>query len=86
MFDKPNKPMKETGDRIVNGEATEPDEFPWIVSLQALMRNNHGKKKWVHLCGGSLLTPNLILTAAHCDKIFDAEGNLAEFRIVAGKL
>lgn len=43
--------------RIVNGNSTTIEHFPWIVSMQY-----YGS----HRCGGSIITTNRILTAAHC--------------------
>ena len=41
---------------IVGGSDAQPGEFPWIASLATTS----------HFCGGSVLTSNTILTAAHC--------------------
>ncbi|XP_030059680.1 transmembrane protease serine 2 [Microcaecilia unicolor] len=56
--------------RIVGGSQATLGQWPWQVSL-----HYNGK----HLCGGSIITPNWILTAAHC-----VEGNngIAYFWIV----
>lgn len=43
--------------RVVNGNATTIEHYPWIVSMQY-----YGS----HRCGGSIITTNRILTAAHC--------------------
>jgi trypsin len=45
--------------RIVNGTDAADGEFPFAVSIR---RSNNG----MHTCGGSILTPNFVLTAAHC--------------------
>lgn len=43
--------------RIVGGVEATPGEMPFIVSLQTDGR---------HFCGGSLIGPDVVLTAAHC--------------------
>ncbi|XP_065433691.1 transmembrane protease serine 3 [Chrysemys picta bellii] len=43
--------------RIVGGNASSPWQWPWQVSLQF---------QGFHLCGGSIITPWWIVTAAHC--------------------
>ncbi|XP_075776401.1 transmembrane protease serine 3 [Pelodiscus sinensis] len=43
--------------RIVGGNASSPKQWPWQVSLQF---------EGFHLCGGSIITPRWIITAAHC--------------------
>lgn len=44
--------------QIVGGTEALRTEAPWAVSLQA---NGYG-----HFCGGSLISPDTIITAAHC--------------------
>ncbi|XP_026576693.1 chymotrypsin-C-like [Pseudonaja textilis] len=47
--------------RVVGGEDVRPHSWPWQVSLQ------YDKKGvWAHTCGGTLIDPNWVLTAAHC--------------------
>lgn len=43
--------------RIIGGEETTIDKFPYQVSLMS-----YG----YHICGGSIINKNHVLTAAHC--------------------
>ena len=43
---------------IINGDDAEEHEYPFMVRL--LFLGSH------HMCGASLIRPNVVLTAAHC--------------------
>ncbi|XP_054905474.1 elastase 2 like [Poeciliopsis prolifica] len=47
--------------RVVNGEDVRPHSWPWQISLQY---NSNGE--WRHTCGGTLISSQWVLTAAHC--------------------
>lgn len=47
--------------KIVGGEETAPNEFPWQALLVVKIVDNEDK-----ICGGSLINDQWILTAAHC--------------------
>uniref|UniRef100_A0A8D2LCL8 Peptidase S1 domain-containing protein n=1 Tax=Varanus komodoensis TaxID=61221 RepID=A0A8D2LCL8_VARKO len=55
------KPVYSASARVVNGEDAVPYSWPWQISLQY-------EKDGVfrHTCGGSLIAPNWVMTAAHC--------------------
>lgn len=46
---------------VVNGWMAEKTRFPWHVVIFSLHEGN-----WSFICGGSLISEHIILTAAHC--------------------
>uniref|UniRef100_A0A8C6XYZ7 Transmembrane serine protease 2 n=1 Tax=Naja naja TaxID=35670 RepID=A0A8C6XYZ7_NAJNA len=61
--------------RIVGGDAALPGEWPWQVSLHI---------RRTHLCGGSIITPEWIVTAAHC--VEGAHSDPSYWKVYAGIL
>lgn len=47
--------------RIINGAAATVNQFPWHAQITGYLRNNQ-----TTLCGGALVSPTHVLTAAHC--------------------
>ena len=50
--------------RIINGTETVKNEFPWQVGL--IVHDELGVRIKYPVCGGSIISSNTILTAAHC--------------------
>ncbi|CAM9699591.1 unnamed protein product [Lampetra fluviatilis] len=63
--------------RIVGGEFSHPNSWPWMASLRP------GKNYRSGICGASLIHPRWILTAAHCIRK-NADGSLPDFHAVLG--
>ena len=49
--------------RVVGGVDAEKGEVPWQVQIKYFSKITN---KYRHLCGGSLLSSDTVLTAAHC--------------------
>ena len=61
------------GARVVNGDDAAPHSWPWQISLRVNGR---------HICGGSLIKPGWVVTAAHCvERNPDPSG----YTVVVGK-
>ena len=66
-----NKPFSA---RVVNGENASPHAWPWQISLRVNGR---------HICGGSLIDKDWVVTAAHC---VDRNPRPSGYTVVVGKL
>ncbi|XP_060535914.1 modular serine protease-like [Cylas formicarius] len=67
---------------LVDGKEIEAGEFPWTIAIYR--KSPSGSYR--NICGGSMLTQNLVLTAGHC--VTDSKGrprDTAIYKIAAGK-
>ncbi|KAJ2948955.1 hypothetical protein O0L34_g5893 [Tuta absoluta] len=81
--------------RVVNGQPVELGEIPYQIALMTRIPKGRKKGLYSAFCGGSIIGPSKILTAAHCverKRLFDCgKGRLkwSDFRndrVVAGQL
>ncbi|XP_066104612.1 plasminogen [Saccopteryx bilineata] len=70
---KPKVEPKKCPGRVVGGCVANPHSWPWQISL----RTRFGQ----HFCGGTLIAPEWVLTAAHC---LERSSRPSSYRVVLG--
>lgn len=63
--DGPSSSSLPISPRIIGGTVTGSDRFPFVASLL-------DTGTMAHICGGTLVAPDVVLTAGHCSSYFDS--------------
>lgn len=71
-------PKPQITPRIYGGRLAKPYQFPFIASIRAKDRS----ELFGHVCGGTILSSKLVLTAAHCTKSNGQD--VKEYRVFIG--
>ncbi|CAG0898358.1 unnamed protein product [Darwinula stevensoni] len=68
-------------DDATSGSESQFGEFPWMTAILHEEPSAQGRLQYVYLCGGSLIHPQAVLTAAHCvhNYLSDYKGLRARF-------
>ncbi|MEU5984501.1 serine protease [Streptomyces sp. NPDC047434] len=71
---------------VVGGQPARTEEAPWVVALSS--RDRFGGTRAGQFCGGVVVAPTRVLTAAHClgrEVLGGEPSQLPDFKVIAGR-
>jgi trypsin len=72
--------------RIVGGGPATPGESPWVAAILSSERVSPGQSdSRRQFCGGTLIRPTIVLTAAHCVLESGVKTDASEIQVVVGR-
>ncbi|MFC1434654.1 serine protease [Streptacidiphilus sp. N1-3] len=71
--------------RIIGGSSADTGQEPWMVALAS--RSVYGDSRSGQFCGGTLVTPTKVVTAAHClyDESTMRPANRPDLKVIVGR-
>lgn len=71
--------------RVIGGAADSTEQHPWVVALAS--RDQFGTVRSGQFCGGALVTPTKVVTAAHCfyDETTGLPTDRPNLRVIVGR-
>lgn len=81
---KTNAPIQA---RIINGvEVSPPGRYPWMVGVVGVRVSTSGEESESFRCGGSLISPDTVLSASHCYFSSGTASNVGSFDFMRVKI
>lgn len=76
-------PISQGNTLVVNGFEAKLGVFPWHVGIY----NKKAENEYEQICGGTLISNNLVVSAAHCfyDEVYNILQNKSRYAVAAGK-
>ncbi|XP_073814914.1 serine protease ea-like [Musca autumnalis] len=81
VLPSPGECGKSMSNRILRGNVTDIDEYPWM----ALIQFKAGPNRFHFKCGGSLINSRYVITAGHCVKHKNINPNLELYAVRLGE-
>ncbi|KAL7287423.1 hypothetical protein TKK_0018533 [Trichogramma kaykai] len=73
--------FKDASNKIIGGDGAQIQDYPYQISMRWMTR---GLSKPMHFCGGSLVSRQHVVTAAHCVERKSSPQAIANMRIYTG--
>ncbi len=82
-FARPAAAAPDATASIIDGDSASISEWPWQVAVASSRSARSGSPRSRTFCGGSIVAPTIVLTAAHC--AYDMRGSPSRFAVISGR-